>query len=174
MQWDYGVTAPAAAPAGTSATSRRSRIVRRQAVTPPGGIAYHKFFRQTQLVFSESAEQTDSGSWYWATSSAANLTHQSGQDVDLRGAFTRDGRLSNGKDTRFRAVNDALPTFAFAVNLGSVGAEPVNTLFTLGLAQQQAVQFNDGNGTNTINSLWTSYFANELDAVRPILPSSPN
>lgn len=137
-------------------------------MTPPGGIAYHRFARQTQLLFTETLDMTDYGNWYWATNNAANLTHQSGSDTDLRGAFTSSGNLTNSNDTRYRAINDALPTFAFALDLGFVANTPVNTLFTVGLAQDPAVQFNGANGTEPVKSLWTSYYTNELDAVGEI------
>ena len=168
VRWGYGTTSPA----GPSSTSRRSRISRRQdpvPVLPSSEIAYHKFGRETQLLFSETLDMTDYGSWYWATNNVANLTHQSGQDTDVRGAFTSTGRLTNGNDTRFRAISDALPAYGFAVDLGPVTSTPVSVLFTIGLAQQQAVQFNGGNGTEPINSLWTSYYATEIDAVSNLI-----
>ena len=131
----------------------------------PGGIAYHKFYRQTQLLFSETADQADWGNWYWATNSVANLTYQSGADIDVRGSFTARGYLPDTSDTNYRSIQANYPVFGFAVDLGSVGASSVDTLFTLALAQQQAVQFNGANGTVSLPSLWTSYFANDLDAV---------
>ena len=45
--------------------------------------------------------------------------------------------------------------------LGSVGSTPVSTLFTLGLAQEQAIQFDGAAGNVSVNSLWTSYYATE-------------
>ena len=99
-------------------------------VTLPGGIAYHKFYRQTQLLFSETSDQTDYGSWYWATDNVKGLTFQSGADTAVRSAFTNSGALSNTNDTNFRAINDDFPTFGFAVDLGSVQATAVSTLFT--------------------------------------------
>lgn len=128
-------------------------------------VAYHKFYRQTQLAFSETLDQTDYGNWYWATDSVANLTHQSGTDTDLRAAFTSKGVLANTNDTRFRAINDSYPAFAFANDLGIVGNTAVNTLFTLGLAQEQAVQFDGAKGNTSVPSLWTSYYATETDAL---------
>ena len=130
-----------------------------------GGIAYHKFYRQTQLLWSETGEQTDFGSWYWATDNVANLTHQSGSDTDVRGAFTTNGALANTNDTNFRAINDTFPTFGFAVDLGSVASAPVSTLFTIGLTQEQAFQFDGASGNVSVPSLWTSYYPTELDAV---------
>lgn len=94
-------------------------------------------------------EQTDYGNWYWATDNVANLTHQSGSDTDTRSAFTIHGVLANTNDTNFRAINDSRPTFAFAIDLGSVNATAVSTLFTLGLAQQQVIQFDGATGNCT-------------------------
>ena len=128
-------------------------------------IAYHKIYRQTQLLWSETQDQTDYGNWYWATDSVANLTHQSGSDVDVRGAFTSTGVLANTNDTNYRAINNNYPTFGFAKDLGAVSSTAVSTLFTLGLAQEQAIQFDNAQGNVSVPSLWTSYYATETDAV---------
>lgn len=58
--------------------------------------------------------------------------------------------------------------FGFSKNLGSVSKSAVNTLFTIGLTQENAVQLlGDGaNGTlTTYKSLWTDYFKSSVDAV---------
>lgn len=131
----------------------------------PNGIAYHKFYRQTQLLFSEINDQTEYGNWYWATDNIAGLTHQSGADADVRSAFTSKGVLSNTNDTDFRAINDRYPVFGFAVDLGSVAAGSVSTLFTLGLTQEEAVQFDGSGGVVSLPSLWTSYYPTDTAAV---------
>ena len=141
-EWQYGVTGD-----GTDA------------------VAYHQFYRQTQLLFSETLDQTEYGDWYWATDNTANLTFQSGADVDVRGSFTTKGALANTNDTNFRAINEDYPTFGFAVDLGSVDAADVSTLFTLGLAQESAIQFDGADGVVSVPSLWTSYHATGLDAL---------
>lgn len=141
----------------------------------PVGVAYHKFYRQTQLLFSELYDEADWGYWYYSTSNVMNLTHQSGADVNVRAQFIHSGFLSNTEDTMYRAINDHFPVFAFAVDLGSVGATAVNTLFTIGLTQEHAVQFQNlpnaqgVNGTSPVPSLWTSYYPTELQAVRVLL-----
>lgn len=136
-----------------------------------GGIAYHKFYRQTQLLWSETDDQTDYGDWYWATDDVAGLTFQSGADTIVRSAFITSGVLANTNDTKFRAIGDDYPTFAFAVDLGSVEATAVSTLFTLGLTQEQAIQFDGASGDASVPSLWTSYFSTELDAVSQFVHS---
>ena len=50
------------------------------------------------------------------------------------------------------------------MDLGPVTGS-VSTLYTLGLTQDQAVQFAGATGIIPLNSLWTSYFATDLDAV---------
>lgn len=164
-EWQYGVE-PTAAP---STISRIRRAISpstnpiRQAASD--GIAYHQIYRQTQLAFSEVQDQTEYGNFYYATDDSADLTFQSGPDVDVRAQFTTKGVLANSKDTNFRAINQDYPTFAFAVNLGDVSSTPVSTLFTLGLAQEQAVQFDGAQGDVVVPSLWTSYYSSDLAAL---------
>ncbi|EAW09296.1 glutaminase GtaA [Aspergillus clavatus NRRL 1] len=138
-EWDYGVT--------------------------NDGIAYHKVHRQNQLLFSEAKEQAEWGNWYWATEDNDNLTYQSGPDVDVRGAFSANGVLSNSQDANYRTISKNWPVFGFAVDLGDVGSSPVDTLFTIGLAQTEAIQYSSPKGTQAVPSLWTSYFDDDLAAL---------
>ncbi|RDW82670.1 glutaminase GtaA [Coleophoma cylindrospora] len=146
-QWEYGVT---------------------------GEVAYHRFYRQTPLMFSQTNEQADWGNWYWSTKNVAGLTYQSGSDDTVRGAFELNGKLANTKDTNFRAINNNFPVFGYAVDLGTIGksasgigaVDLVSTVFTLGLTQKMAAQFVGQTMTEVqVPSLWTSYFDTELAAV---------
>jgi hypothetical protein len=130
-------------------------------------IAYHRVYRQTQLLFSETNDQADWGYWYWGTKNTNSLTFQSGQDVVVRGAFMNKGKLGNTRDTNYRAINNNWPVFGFSVDLGSVTSS-VSTLYTLGLTQEQAIQFDGATGVVPLTSLWTSYFSSETDAVSSI------
>ncbi|KAK3066258.1 hypothetical protein LTR53_017468 [Teratosphaeriaceae sp. CCFEE 6253] len=152
-----------------------------------GGVAYHKIWRQLQQEFTEEGQQASWGYWYYAvcphepgvTSSALarasltvretqdveGLTHQSGPDTSVRGQFTTHGVLNNTEDTRFRAINDDYPVFAYAVDLGSVGSESVESVFTINLAQGNAVQFNGANGVQPLPSYWTSPYSDDLSAL---------
>lgn len=130
----------------------------------PGGIAYHKVYRQTPLLLSETNDQAEWGNWYYATDNVATLTHQSGADVNVRGQFIDNGLLDNSADPNYRAINDAYPVFGFAKDLGNVTSS-VDTLFMLSLNQETAVQFEGANGNVSLPSLWTSYFLNDQDAV---------
>jgi len=116
------------------------------------------------LEFSETSDQADWGYWYWATKNSEKLTYQSGADVDVRGAFQSNGKLANTKDTNFRPINQDYPVFGFSVDLGIVTGS-VNTLYTIGLTQEQAIQFDGATGVVALASLWTSYFSSETEVV---------
>lgn len=129
------------------------------------GVAYHKVYRQTQLVFSEINQQAEWGSWYWATDASRGMTHQSGAHNDVRGRFSRTGRLANSGDTNYRPIWSDWPVFGFASNLGTVSSSPVGTLFSLGLAQDEAIQYEGASGYAPVPSLWKSYFDTDLAAL---------
>lgn len=130
------------------------------------GIAYHKVFRQEQLPFAEINQQTEYGNWYYATKNTASLTHRSGADTVTRLQFATSGVLDNKADANYRSIQDAWPVFAFAQDLGSVGSTPESALFQLSLHQKDAVQFLGENGVQVVPSLWTSYFSDDIAAVR--------
>ncbi|KAM0716266.1 hypothetical protein Q7P37_007711 [Cladosporium fusiforme] len=134
--------------------------------TNDGGVAYHKVFRQSQLLFTEINQQTEYGNWYYATDDAATLTHQSGADVTVRQQFTREGALDDTADTNYRPINDAFPVFGFSRNLGSVGSSSANVVFQLSLHQENAVQFLGRDGVASVPSLWTSYFSDDIHALK--------
>jgi hypothetical protein len=115
-------------------------------------------------VFSETNQQADWGYWYWATKNSSKLSYQSGSDSAVRGAFIAKGKLPNTKDPNFRPINQQYPVFGFSSDLGSV-TKPINTLYTLGLTQQQAIQFDGATGIVSLTSLWPSYFRTEKAAL---------
>jgi hypothetical protein len=102
---------------------------------------------------------------YYATDSRDGLTHQSGPNIDVRSTFQCDGALDNSDDTNYRAINDSWPIFGYAIDLGLVGASSVSTLFSLGLCQDEAIQFLGADGLAILPSLWTSYFPDDLAAL---------
>jgi hypothetical protein len=71
----------------------------------------------------------------------------------------------NSQDTNYRAIQDRWPVFAFTFDLGNVGTSHVSRLFSIGLCQQEAVQFDGASGVKPLPSLWTSYFQDDLAAV---------
>lgn len=76
-----------------------------------------------------------------------------------------NGELANTNDVNFRAINDNWPVFGYSVDLGSVGTSAISTLFSLGLCQDESVQFLGKNGMTILPSLWKSYFADDLTAL---------
>ncbi|KAI1434171.1 glutaminase GtaA [Xylaria sp. CBS 124048] len=130
------------------------------------GVAYHQFSRKSQTPITETRELPNWGNFYYSTSDTKSLTYQSGSDVNVRGAFMSKGILPNTKDTNFRAINNNWPVFGFAQNLGSVSKKSVNTVFTIGLTQDDAIQLlGKGSGLTTYPSLWKSYFKSGLAAM---------
>jgi hypothetical protein len=102
---------------------------------------------------------------YYATNARNGVTYQSGFDEKVRSAFATDGKLASTNDTNFRAINDSQPVFGYGVDLGSVGASPVSTLFSMGLCQDEAIQFLGADGLTVLPSLWKSYFADDVAAL---------
>ncbi|KAJ5594326.1 Glutaminase A [Penicillium hispanicum] len=129
------------------------------------GIAYHKVYRQTQLAFSEINQQAEWGYWYWSTDDSSSVTYQSGEDTVVRSQFSSNGTLANTADTNYRAISSDWPVFGFASNLGKVSSSPVSTLFSLGLTQDEAVQYEGSGSYSPVQSLWKSYFDTDLAAV---------
>lgn len=135
-------------------------------------VSYHKVSRQIQIEFDENDKPYGNGianwgNFYYATDAVDDLTAQSGADFAVRSAFAQNGKLDGSKDTNFRAVQDNWPVFGFASDFGDVGSSPVSSLFTLGLMQQNAVQFLGADGVVSLPSLWGDYFGgDDLEAVR--------
>lgn len=130
----------------------------------PGGIAYHKVYRQTPLLLSETNDQAEWGNWYYVTDNVATLSYQSGADVDVRGQFINNGFLDDTSDTNYRAINDRYPVFGFAKDLGNITSS-VDTLWMITLNQEIAIQFEAPQGNVSLPSLWKSFFPDDLDAV---------
>lgn len=100
------------------------------------------------------------------------MTYQNGADVTVRQNFLSNGVLPNTQDTNYRAISNNYPVFAFANALGNVGTTPVNTLYTIVHAQQNAIYFDGASGLVGVPSLWTSYFSSDLAMVSSFLDVS--
>lgn len=122
---------------------------------------YHKFFRKDQQVFKDINEIASWGNWYWATGEQPGLSYQIGADTDVRKRFVNDGRLSGDIDRNFRPINDRWPVFAHCRDLGDVGGDDwVNTLFTIGYTQDDAINFQGKEATpRAVPSLWKQWFS---------------
>ncbi|GAO18893.1 hypothetical protein UVI_02046080 [Ustilaginoidea virens] len=126
------------------------------------GVRSHKFYKAKQSVFQEDGDNAAWGNWYWSTADANGLTYRIGADTAVRGQFLKQGKLDNTVDTEYRAVNDRWPVFAFARDLGSVKGSWARTIFTIGVAQKDGIQFTgQAKEPRSVPSLWTAYLAEE-------------
>ena len=135
-----------------------------------GNVNYHKVFRRQQIEFDESDKPDGNGmaAWgsiFYATTNENGLTYQAAADTVARPAFAKQGALQNTADSQFRQVQDRWPVFAYAKDLGRVNQTPKSTLFSIGLTQDNAVQFLGANGIKRLPSLWKSYFKDDVTAV---------
>lgn len=52
-------------------------------VAASDGVLSHKFYRQNQTLFSESNQQADWGSWYWATADTDGVSTSTAFSLSL-------------------------------------------------------------------------------------------
>ncbi|KAI0473104.1 glutaminase GtaA [Xylariaceae sp. FL0804] len=130
------------------------------------GVSYHKFALENQTEITETNNQANWGDWWYSTSAGRGLTWQNGEDTVVRGNFLSNGSLANKQDSNYRAVDDDWPVFAFAHDLGYVRNQTISKLFTIGLTQYNAIELlGAGSNLTTYQSLWTSYFSSDVDAM---------
>ncbi|CAN9278067.1 unnamed protein product [Alternaria alternata] len=133
--------------------------------TTSDGVNYHKVWKQDQQVFNEHNDQAQWGNWYYSTKAVEGLTHKSGADSEVRDAFDNDGRLDNAEDPEFRPINTGWPVFGYALAMGSVSSDVKSQLFTIGLCQDDAIQFLGADGLVILPSLWRDYFGDDISAL---------
>lgn len=133
--------------------------------TASDDVVYHQIFRQTQEAWTEISDQTEFGNWYWATTSQSGYSYQNGEDSVVRAQFINSGSLANTQDTNFRAISNSWPVFAHAFDLGSVGSSSVSRVFSIGLCQDEPIQYTTSSGVFPQTSLYLDYFDTQLDAV---------
>lgn len=125
----------------------------------------HRFWRQNQDVFNEANDQASWGHWYWTTKDQSGVSYQIGQDTEVRSQFVNNGSLDGSIDSQFRAVSDRWPVFALSRDLGKVN-ETVATLFTIGIAQDEAIQYHGVGDQKGLPSLWRVYYSNDSELVK--------
>ena len=130
-----------------------------------GKVFSHKVHRQTQAEFTEDANGNGAvarwGDWLLSTGTDTGFSWQQGADVDVRGQFTGNGKLTSEGDTNYRAISDNWPVFALSHDLGSVGSNnSASALFTIGLFQEQAILFEGKSGNTSLPSYWLQYYDN--------------
>lgn len=109
-------------------------------------------------VLTENGDTAQWGTTVWSTQDRAGLTWQIDSDVDTRRQFIGNGVLTKTVDSRQpRAINDAYPVFAFALDLGAVGKKPATPfVLSIGQVREPAVSYL---GTS-LPPLWKSYYPN--------------
>ncbi|KAF2746006.1 glutaminase GtaA [Sporormia fimetaria CBS 119925] len=128
-------------------------------------VVYHQVWKQHQQHFSETQDRAEWGNLFYATDYRNGLTVQSGTDDNVRAQFILTGGLTSVLDMNFGSITDRRPVFAYALDLGYMRARPKPVLFTIGLCQDQAVQFLGKNGVRILPSLWKDYFNNDVNAL---------
>jgi hypothetical protein len=113
----------------------------------------------SQQPLTEQDQQAAWGSTVWATPATSGLTYQSGQDVVVRAQFVTNGKLTNGNDTSYRAINDNWPVFGFCADLGSLGSSAVTVPLSIGLARTPAVSYLGQN----LDPWWSKEFSSWPD-----------
>ncbi|KAJ4395919.1 hypothetical protein N0V93_000135 [Gnomoniopsis smithogilvyi] len=131
-----------------------------------GGVSYHTFNLTTQQVFTEIDQQAAWGTWFFSTSDDDGLTWEIAEDTVVRPQFTSNQTLLDTEDTNYRAINSDWPTFGFAKDLGSVSSTSASVLFTIGVSQDDIINFAETSSTgNTMTALWKTAYSSAVDAM---------
>lgn len=130
------------------------------------GVTYHSFGLASPTEFAENADMAKWGTWFFGTDSDAGLTYSTGQsDVATRGSFVDNGALDNSQSTAFRGISDSWPVFALSVDLGSVSSDAQDILLSIGVAQQNVINFQgNSTGLESLAGLWTTHYSVPQDS----------
>ena len=142
--------------------------------TTAGGTVSHQFSLQNQTQFLEVDGRVRYGTVVYSTkqvfshlvqnsarvftnaSQVSGMTYEVGEDTVLRPGFITSGVLNNTVDSKFRAIRDNYPVFAFAHDLGDVGAtQTTPVVYTIGYVRDPLVQLLN---IPNINSLRGAYY----------------
>ena len=94
------------------------------------------------------------------------MTWQTGQDIVVRAQFINSGSLSNTQDTRFRAVSDDWPVFAFAHDLGTISQASSPIVVSVGHVRDPAIEYIIANDQLQSRSVYfLSQYSTIADAV---------
>ncbi len=136
------------------------------------GIKTWSVSRRTQLLFTETSDQAEWGTFHF--SAASDVQHMSGPATDVRHRFAHRGCLTGNVDSEYRPMNESEPVFAFSKifrlsDKANRGRPPslntMSTLFTFAFVQDPVVQFAAARGLTFMRPLWASYFATSHDLI---------
>ncbi|KAF9805183.1 hypothetical protein IEO21_09159 [Rhodonia placenta] len=102
------------------------------------GVIYHEAKVESPSGISDKMEvngQVDDGT-------APYVTYQTGQDVDLHDTFKTTGSLMNERDVSYRAIDNNLPAFAIAADLGNITMTQNPFVWSVGYARPFAIYAN--------------------------------
>lgn len=127
------------------------------------------FRRETEQMFTETRDQSEWGTLYFSAQSS--VQHEAGTSAELRHRFSRNGRLENVADDRFRGIMDDEPVFAFvkSFNANETSLDSSSTrsvMFTIAHVQNPVVQFAAGRGLTQLRPLWSSYISSWRELVK--------
>lgn len=127
-----------------------------------GTLAIYDIQLKDQKPFTEVNDQAQWGTFKFFTHLNQTVTYESGFSVTVRSEFVSTGKLKNTQDTRFRAIGDEWPVFAFARDLGVVKSG-TRSSFIYGFAhvRHPAIEYTTG----PMNSLWEDYFENANEMI---------
>jgi hypothetical protein len=140
---------------GEWASSDESALIEWQATASPRS-RYWAVQLQDPSPLTENTQMAQWGTAIWATPQSAALSYQSGYAVTVRSLFASSGRLADTSDPDFRAIDDDQPVFAFASDLGAVGAVGRSAAYAVGHVRSPALSY--GPDATPLISLWTSYW----------------
>ncbi|TFK71714.1 DUF1793-domain-containing protein [Pluteus cervinus] len=103
----------------------------------------HRIYLQDEALhdFPEELDMAIDGVVYYGMAKSPNVSWTVAADVDARGQFSENGKLSGNIDQTFRAISDHTPVFAVAVDLGSITQTQNPVAWTLGLVRQPVVRY---------------------------------
>ncbi|KAF9256003.1 DUF1793-domain-containing protein [Marasmius fiardii PR-910] len=138
-----------------------SQTVKVQWDTTTSPILTHTAQLSTQNELQETADMSNDGVLYFATSPGNGITWQTGGHYSLRGWFLSQGYLNNTKDTGFRNINDNYPVFAYAHDLGSITTR-ASIVWAIGLVRDHVIQDTTGSNTISLPGYWTTKFQSDV------------
>ncbi|THV01317.1 hypothetical protein K435DRAFT_853871 [Dendrothele bispora CBS 962.96] len=110
---------------------------------------FHRGYLQNPQSMVEVNNQAQDATVYYAMELDQNVSWKTGDANITRPLFQDQGKLDNETDTSFRVVNDQLPVFAFAADLGVLRNTPSSLVWALGVVRDPVVRYAASPDTST-------------------------
>ncbi|THV01316.1 hypothetical protein K435DRAFT_853870 [Dendrothele bispora CBS 962.96] len=102
---------------------------------------FHQSYLQNPQSMVEIHNQAQDATVYYAMNLDQNTSWKTGDANITRPLFRDNGRLDNQTDTSFRVVNDQLPVFGLAVDLGPLKSTTSSLVWALGIVRDPVVKY---------------------------------